>query len=380
MRNQFIKPTRKRIIFKLGSHVLQDNGTFTTEAVRTLATQMVDLSRAGNDVLLITSGAVLMGRSLLNLNLSLYPRNLKQVLAAIGQVEVISEYARIFGSIDQPIGQILINLEDFHHRHRYLNIKETILGLFKLNVLPVLNENDTIYTEDTIFGDNDNLASQVAGMLDADLLVILSTVDGLYDGDPGASNSRVIPEVTHITGDMLNQARSRGQLLSAGGMAAKLQAIKNAVHTGIPVILANGRTPAIIQSIFSGAEVGTLFQPEGKRMPLKKRWLAYSTRVNGMIRVDAGAYRAIAKGKASLLSSGVVEAIGDFDAQDTIAIATAEGVEFARGITNYGSSDVQAIAGLSNNQVAEKLGMDYFDEVVHREELVLLPEETKEKA
>ncbi|UCH63348.1 MAG: glutamate 5-kinase [Fidelibacterota bacterium] len=379
MRNALASPKKKRIIVKIGSHVLSESGRFTHEAVQRLADQLIEVTVAGNEVLLITSGAILMGRNIMGLDLDLYPQNLRQSLAAVGQVSLIHEYQNIFDRLEQPIGQILLNLEDFNNRRRYLSLKETILGLFKLKVLPILNENDCIHTEDFSFGDNDNLAAQVAGMLDADLLLILSTVDGLYDGDPRHPDSRVLPTVETITPRMLEDALSKGQLLSTGGMAAKLQAIDKALHFGVPVVLANGEAPDILRRLFAGEEIGTLFLPETKRMPLKKRWLAYSTKVKGQVVVDDGAYRAIMERNASLLSKGVVDSQGDFEAQDVVAIVNARGQEFARGITHYGCEDLKKIAGLSSSEIEKTLGVKYFDEVVHREELVLLPTRTRKE-
>jgi glutamate 5-kinase len=288
-------------------------------------------------------------------------------------VELMSEYSRIFEEFHQPVAQILINLEDFHDRRRYLNIKQTIQGLLKLKVLPILNENDCISTEDTAFGDNDNLSAQLAGMLDADMLVLLSTVDGLYDGDPSRRDSMVMSTVSSITPKMLKDARSKGQLLSTGGMVAKLKAINKAVHFGVPVVLANGREPEVIRRILNGEEIGTLFLPEEKRMPLRKRWLAYSTKVNGAVTVDDGACAAILGNSASLLSSGVVDIEGRFEAQDVISIVTREGREIARGITKYDWRNLKQVAGLSNEEVTRSLGVRYFSEVVHRDDMVLLP-------
>lgn len=373
MRNHLRSPENKRIVIKIGSHVLTSKGKFTAERLGHLAEQIMALSIAGNEVLLITSGAVLMGKSLLDLKLSYYPRSLKQSLAAIGQVDLISEYRNIFNQLDQPIGQILINLDDFQRRHRYLNIKETILGLLKLDILPVLNENDTIYTEDMSFGDNDNLAAQVAGMLDADLLVLLSTVDGLYDGDPLDPASSLIPEVESITDQMIGDTRAKGQLLSTGGMRAKLEAIRKTNHVGIPTVLANGTTRDILVQLFNGEPVGTLFQADEKKMSLKKRWLAYSSATEGKIIIDEGAMRAITVNKSSLLSSGVTGIEGVFDAQVPIIITTEQNRAIARGITNYGSQDLVAIVGLSTKEIFETLGSNYFSEVVHREQMVILP-------
>ncbi|MCH7521906.1 MAG: glutamate 5-kinase [Candidatus Marinimicrobia bacterium] len=373
MRTKFRDFHNKRLIVKVGSHVLSEGNRFTSADVRHIADQIMELIHDGNEVLLVTSGAVLMGRNLMDLNLSLYPRNLKQSLAAIGQVALMSEYTKIFAELNRPVGQILINLEDFHDRARYLNIKQTIQGLFKLKVLPILNENDCISTEDFAFGDNDNMAAQLTGMLDADLLIILSTVDGLYDGEPKDPASRVIPTVASITPRMLKDASTKGQLLSTGGMVAKLQAIKKAVHFGVPVILANGKERDILRKIFSGDQVGTLFEPKAKRMPLRKRWLAYSTKVKGQVMVDEGARVAVTLENASLLSSGVTGIQGKFEAQDVVAILDEQGREFARGITKYDWRGLLEVAGKSHDEIVRTLGVKYFNEVVHREDLVLLP-------
>jgi glutamate 5-kinase len=369
---------KRRIIVKIGSHVLSHEDRFTSEEVRHMADQLVDLPKKGHELLLVTSGAVLMGRNMLGLDLSHYPRSLKQTLAAIGQVALMAEYSRIFAECDQPVAQILINLEDFQDRWRYLNIKQTIQGLFKLQALPILNENDCISTEDTAFGDNDNLSAQLAGMLDVDLLVLLSTVDGLYNGDPAHSSSRVIPTVKSITPGMLADAGSKGQLLSTGGMAAKLNAIKKAVHFGVPVVLASGREPHVIRRILNGEETGTLFLPEARRMPLRKRWLAYSTRVNGTVVVDDGACAAILEKNASLLGSGVVDIQGNFEAQDIVSIVNTTGREIARGITKYDCRNLKEVAGLSNEEITRTLGVKYFSEVVHRDDMVLLPSDHME--
>lgn len=380
MRTKIKHFQKKRLIVKVGSHVLSEGNRFTSADVRHIADQIMELINEGHELLLVTSGAVLMGRNMMDLNLSLYPRSLKQSLAAIGQVALMSEYTKIFAELNRPVGQILINLEDFHDRARYLNIKQTIQGLFKLRVLPILNENDCISTEDFAFGDNDNMAAQLTGMLDADLLIILSTVDGLYDGEPTDPASRVIPRVKSITPRMLEDAKTKGQLLSTGGMVAKLKAIKKAVHFGVPVILANGKKPDILRQIFDGAQVGTLFEPEAKRMPLRKRWLAYSSKVKGRVMVDEGARVAVTREHASLLSSGVTGIEGKFEAQDVVAILDGQGREFARGITKYDWRGLQEVAGKSQDEIVRTLGVKYFNEVVHREDLVLLPTNITEES
>jgi glutamate 5-kinase len=378
MRKEIASAKKKRIIVKIGSHALSEDNRFTSASIHNLAEQIMELRDHGHELLLVTSGAVLMGRNMLGLSLTHYPRSLKQTLAAIGQVSLMSEYHKIFAKYDQQIGQILINLEDFHERWRYLNIKQTILGLFKLEVLPVINENDCISTEDFAFGDNDNLSAQLAGMLDADLLVMLSTVDGLYDGNPNHEDSKVLSTVKSITPDLMEDASSKGQLLSTGGMIAKLEAIKKATYFGVPVILANGKKSDILREIFTGKETGTLFLPEVKRMRLRKRWLAYSTKVAGEVAIDDGAVTAILGRNASLLSSGVSEVRGSFESQDVILIVDRNGRKIAKGITKYDSRSLEQVAGLSNREITRTLGVRYFSEVVHRDDMVVLPETHKE--
>ncbi|MFC1583059.1 glutamate 5-kinase [Candidatus Neomarinimicrobiota bacterium] len=378
MREEIASAKKKRIIVKIGSHVLSNAGRFTSTEVHNLAEQIMELREQQHEILLVTSGAVLMGRNMMGYNLSHYPRSLKQTLAAIGQVSLMSAYHRIFEQHNQQIGQILINLEDFNERWRYLNIKQTILGLFKLQVLPVINENDCISTEDFAFGDNDSLSAQLAGMLDADLLVILSTVNGLYNGNPRHEDSKVLSTVKSITPALMEDARSKGQLLSTGGMIAKLEAIKKATHFGVPVILANGKEHGMLRKILAGREIGTMFLPEVKRMRLRKRWLAYSTKVAGEIVIDEGAVAAILDRSASLLSSGVIEVRGSFEAQDVILIVDRNDRKIAKGITKYDSRNLEQVAGLSHNEITRTLGVRYFSEVVHRDDMVLLPETHKE--
>ncbi len=355
---------------------MSDHGQFAHPVVEGLADGMVRLIRQGNDVVFVASGAVIAGKIFTGMDRALYPDHIKRPLAAIGQAALITECGHIFGRLDQPVGQILVGRDDFHHRERYLEIKNTLRALFRMNILPILNENDSVATEDSSFGDNDNLAAQLAGMLDADLLVLLSTVDGLYDGNPGHPGSRVIPLVNGITEGHLSEARYKGEHLASGGMPAKLAAIDKASHFGVPVILANGRASRVLARIFQGDDVGTYFQPRTNPLRQRKRWLAYSTHVKGSLVVDDGTCAALTRGRASLLSSGIVEVREHFGVRDVISIVSQSGEEIARGLTNYDWNTLQQIAGLNSAQLQARQWSEKIDEVVHRDNMVVLPAAT----
>ncbi len=373
MRKLLQNITNQTIVIKVGSHVLSADGRFATERFQALAAQICELRGRDNQVLLVASGALLLGRDATGIDRDHYPRQVIQPLAALGQAALIAECDQIFGGLGQQIGQVLVSQDDLHHRTRYLNIKETIQSLFKLDILPILNENDSVTTADQSLGDNDNLASQIAGMLDAQVLIILSTVAGFHDGDPRDPTSPVLSTVEDITPDLWRQTRYKGNRGSRGGMRAKLEAIRQATHCGIPVILANGKEPEVLRRLFAGDELGTLFLPQAERLSMKKRWLAYSTRITGRLVVDDGTYHALIHGSASLLSSGIIAVDQDFLARDVIAVVTQAGHEFARGITNYDHQTVRRIAGRNSDEIKAELGEVNYREVIHRENIVLLP-------
>ena len=378
MRNLLQNPIKQVIVIKVGSHVFSREGRIAPKRIYALATQICELAEHENQLLLVVSGAALAGRNIAGLDRAHYPRQLLRSLAALGQATLIAKCDQIFRRLNQPVGQVLVGRDDFHYRERYLAVKETVQALFKLHVLPIMNENDSIGTADQSLGDNDNLAAQMAGMLDADLLIILGTVAGFHDGNPRDPASRVIPTVPEITPEIWRQARFKGNRHSRGGMVAKLEAIRRANHCGIPVVLADGREEDILTKIFQGQEIGTLFMASPQRLSLKKRWLAYSTRAAGQLIVDDGTCHALTRRGASLLSSGIIEVQGDFRAKEVVAVQSPTGTEFARGIVNYDHETVRRIAGRNNRELlADPAGGEYR-EVVHRENIVLLPKVVKE--
>ena len=378
MRNLLQNPIKQVIVIKVGSHVFSREGRIAPKRIYALATQICELAEHENQVLVVVSGAALAGRNIAGLDRAHYPRQLLRSLAALGQATLIAKCDQIFQRLNQPVGQVLVGRDDFHYRERYLAVKETVQALFKLHVLPIMNENDSIATAEQSLGDNDNLAAQMAGMLDADLLIILGTVAGFHDGNPRDPASRVIPTVPEITPEIWRLGRFKGNRHSRGGMVAKLEAIRRANHCGIPVVLADGREEDILTRIFDGQEIGTLFMASPRRLSLKKRWLAYSTRVTGQLIVDDGTCHALTRRGASLLSSGIIEVRGTFRAKEVVAVQTPTGTEFARGITNYDHETVRRIAGRNNRELrSDPAGVEYR-EVVHRENIVLLPKVVKE--
>ncbi|MCH8024025.1 MAG: glutamate 5-kinase [Candidatus Marinimicrobia bacterium] len=378
MRNLLQNPIKQVIVIKVGSHVFSREGRIVPKRIYALATQICELAEHENQVLLVVSGAALAGRDIAGLDRAHYPRQLLRPLAALGQATLIAKCDQIFRRLNQPVGQVLVSRDDFHYRERYLAVKETVQALFKLHVLPIMNENDSIGTAEQSLGDNDNLAAQMAGMLDADLLIILGTVAGFHDGNPRDPASRVIPTVPEITPEIWRQGRFKGNRHSRGGMVAKLEAIGRANHCGIPVVLADGREEDILTRIFDGQEIGTLFMASPQRLSLKKRWLAYSTRAAGQLIVDDGTCHALTRRGASLLSSGIIEVQGDFRAKEVVAVQSPTGTEFARGIVNYDHETVRRIAGRNNRELRSDPAGGEYREVVHRENIVLLPKAVKE--
>jgi glutamate 5-kinase len=267
---------------------------------------------------------------------------------------------------------VLLTQEDISARPRYLNARNTLLTLLGYRVLPIINENDTVAVEEIKVGDNDNLAALVAHLLDADLLVLLSDTDGLYTGDPRQdSSAERIGVVDAITPEMERQAGAEGPL-GTGGMVTKLQAAQKAMAAGIPMIIADGRRPGVLQAIVDGESVGTYFRPRLDRLTARKRWIAFAIPPQGMLEVDAGARRALVQGGKSLLPSGVVKVEGEFAAGDAVGIRDAEGREFARGLVSCDAREVALLRGAKTADIERLLGYRVLAEVIHRDNLVIL--------
>ena len=310
------------------------------------------------------------------LSLQFRPRDLAelQAVAAIGQTKLIEAYDQRLRGHGRHAAQLLLIADDLDDRTRYLNVRNTLLALLKLGAVPIVNENDTVAVDElmTTFGDNDRLAAMVTNLLRAPLLIILSDVAGLYDGDPTAKSSAVIPTITRIDQETMSLARDRQTGISKGGMASKLEAARMVTSAGENVIVASGRSPNVLADIMQGHVTGTLFVAQGKSVSPKKRWIAFSAQPQGSLCIDTGAVHAIQQAGRSLLAIGILEVSGDFRKGDVVVIRSQQGTEIARGLTNYSTAELQKIKGSQSTEIAELLGHCPYDEVVHRDNLNLV--------
>lgn len=367
------------VVVKVGTRVLtRADGTLDAQRVEAIAGQLARLWQTGRRVVLVSSGAV--GAGLGRLQLPQRPTDLAQLqaAAAIGQSLLIESYNQALEPHQLHAAQVLLSAEDLQDRTRYLNVRNTLFALFQCNAVPIINENDTVSVEELqlSFGDNDRLAALVTNLIRAPLLVLLSDIDGLYDGDPADEGTSVISVVTDVdaSGQHANSDSNRTNAiqLSTGGMKSKLQAARIATAAGENVVIANGRCDDVLDRILAGEEVGTLILAEGKSIDSRRRWIAWSASANGKLTLDAGAVTAIQTGGRSLLAVGVSAVFGNFVKGDVVSLCDVAGKEIARGLINYKVEDMQAIAGEPTERIAEVLGHCPYQEVVHRNNLVVL--------
>lgn len=362
----------RTVIVKVGTNVLTTaRDRLDEERIRSLAAQIHRVRTTGRQVVLVSSGAVGAGIGILRL--SRRPESLPELQAAasIGQPHLM----RTWDDALQPHGyhtaQILVTVNDFRSRQRYLNVRNTLRTLLASNVIPVINENDSVSIKEIAVGDNDQLASMLATLLPKPLLVILSGVDGLFNGPPSDSNSRVIPLVERPDDRLLQLAASEVSSRGRGGMAAKLKAILSATSMGEAVILANGHRERVLDEIVSGAPVGTLFLSTGETVPAWKRWIGFTAAPAGRLMLDDGAVRAVRDAGKSLLAVGITSVTGRFESGDLVGLCTADGTEFARGLVNYGADELSQICGKRRDAIEATLGHVPFGEVIHRDSLAL---------
>lgn len=364
----------KRLVIKVGSAVLANGGIgLHRPTLERICRELSSLRQEGREIILVSSGAILAGMSRLGLKERPSSIPLKQAAAAAGQTLLMRHYEEAFDPYRQTVAQLLLTQEDFRSRARYLNARNTLFTLLHLGVLPVINENDTVAVEEIRFGDNDNLSVLVATLVGADLLVILTDLDGVYTADPRRdADARLIPRVSRRSGEVSFWAGGSGTGLGTGGMETKVDAARRASASGIPTIVANGLVEGVLLRVLRGEEVGTLFEASPSRMRGRKRWLAFASQPRGRISVDAGAREALIRGGRSLLPSGVVSASGGFEAGEVVSLSGADGAEFARGVANYDADQVERIKGVRTDRIEEALGSRPFDEVIHRDNLVIL--------
>src|SRR3990167_4626166 len=370
-RKEIISKT-KRLVVKVGTGVITTkDGLLDMTQVASISRQAVGLRRRGYEVAVVSSGAV--GAGMGELGMRKRPTTLPEIqaAAAVGQSKLIGAYDDCFKMEGYHAAQILLTREDLEGRHRYLNTCNTISALFGLKVIPVINENDTVSVEEISFSDNDALSVLVANLLRAELLVMLSSVDGLYRRpDKGVE---LIPLVEEITADIEGLASRSKTHLGMGGMESKLKAARIATSSGGAGIIANGREPDVLIKIMEGEELGTLFIPVREKLTSRKRWIGFTLRPKGKIYVDDGAYDALSKRGKSLLASGITDVDGDFERGDVVSVfATGNNTEFARGLTNYSSTELMKIQGQSSTSIKRILGSKPYDEVVHRDNMVLI--------
>jgi glutamate 5-kinase len=362
------------LVIKVGTSVVAgEDGGLDEQRITQLADEIHAFHEAGKRVVLVSSGAV--GAGIRKLGWTSRPSDVAQLqaVAAVGQTRLVEIYERLFRRHDRHAAQVLLTADDLEKRERYLNLCNTINALFQMGAVPVINENDTVAVDELMatFGDNDRLAAGVANAFRAALLIILSDVEGLYDGDPDIEGTRIIPTVDEVNREIEALVLS-GRGTGRGGMSSKLEAARQVTAAGGTVIVASGRRPGILAQILDGAEVGTLFLAKGKIVPSRKRWAVFSTQPTGRIHVDQGACRALIEKGRSLLSVGVVKTTGEFRKGDVVSIISPDGSEVARGLTNYHSEEVRQIRGMKSEQIARVLKHRPYLEVLHRDNLIVL--------
>ena len=358
----------KIVVIKIGTKVIAGHDKALDKALlKNIVDQIADVLDKGLKVIVVTSGAVGAGMGLLGIRKRPAKLEELQATASIGQSALMQLYGGYFKEKGYLAGQILLTQEDFNDRARYLNIKRTIETLFHNKAVPVINENDTVSTEEIKCGDNDRLSSLVGDLCRADMLIFLTDVDGLLD-----EQGEVINFVDDMNFRITRLARSSKCELSTGGMASKLESVRRATASGIDCVIANGKARGIIIDIINGKNVGTLFRSSGAKLMAKKRWIAFSSKPKGSIYVDSGAREALLNKNKSLLASGIIGLGGQFTEGDVVRITDLHSKEFARGIANYSSSDLLKIKGLKTGEIKNALGSKSPDEVIHKDNLVIL--------
>ncbi len=365
----------KRVVVKVGtSTITYSNGKRNFSQIDRLARELSDLQNQGKEMILVTSGAVAVGVD--RLGLPKKPDTIpgKQATAAVGQGVLMHTYEKFFADYGQVVAQVLLTKTESIDRHRYTNSRNTFMELLKQRVIPIVNENDVVALDELKIGDNDNMSALVAGIVDADLVIILSDIDGLYTANPQTNpDAKLVPLVNEITPEIEASAGGVGSNRGTGGMATKIQAAKAATSSGINMVIASGTEKNAIPRILSGESIGTLFVSRENRLQFRKRWLAFGARIQGSVVVDNGCAEAIHKaGGCSVLPAGITAVDGVFEPGSTISVKNADGHELARGLSHYSSEELELIKGCKSSEIEDILGHKNYDEVIHRDDLVIL--------
>jgi glutamate 5-kinase len=364
----------RRIVVKVGSSILASvEKGLHHEVFSHLAKEISDLKRKGYEIVLVSSGAIAAGMEKLGYKTRPQSITQKQATAAVGQGRLINIYEGYFSRYQQMVAQILLTHDDLGHRKRFLNARNTLLTLLELGIIPIINENDTVVVDEIKFGDNDNLSALITNLIEADLLIILTDIEGLCDADPRYNpQARCISLVEDIDADMGKVVGDTDGEWNVGGMVSKIEAARKVSRSGIPTVIACGTWEGVLHQILKGKEIGTLILPKKEALSSRKHWIAFNLKPKGDVVVDEGAKKAIAQKGKSLLPSGVVKVRGAFDRGDPVSCLGPRGKEFARGLVNYSATELEKIKGLKTQQIETALGYKYSDEIIHRDDLVLL--------
>jgi glutamate 5-kinase len=370
----------RRVVVKVGSNVLTARQGLNIPVMRSIAGQISRLMEAGREVILVSSGAMASG--LKKIGLERRPDGLpqRQAVAAVGQAGLIMEYEKAFERHRLKAAQILLTSEDLSSRKRYLNARNTLNTLLDWKIVPIINENDTVSVEEIKLGDNDNLAAMITLLMDADLLVILSDIDGLFTRDPRTEpDAELIPVVGVITKSTEKAAGSIPGPLGTGGMMSKINAARKVNSAGVPMVVAKGDKPDILVRLFDGEAHGTYFVPRRHKLTRRKCWIAFSLKPKGILTIDAGARTAVTRRGKSLLASGIVGVQGEFTVGAPVEFQAPGGEAVGVGLVNYGAADIRRIMGLRSQHISQVLGHKPYDEVIHRDNLVITVEDGGEE-
>jgi glutamate 5-kinase len=362
----------KRVVVKVGSNVLTEEHGLNLKAVRSVSRQICRLIESGLEVILVSSGAMAAGVS--KVGLSKRPDEIpkQQAVAAVGQAGLIMEYEKAFARYKKKVAQILLTSDDLNNRKRYLNARNTLCTLLSWQIVPIINENDTVIVEEIKFGDNDILAAMITLLMDADILINLTDIDGLYTKDPRTNtDAELIPVVTTIKKDIEKYASDIPGALGTGGMLSKIIAAKKVTTAGIPMVISKGEKPDILIKLFSGEEHGTFFVPKKKKLKSRKCWIAFTLKPKGIIRIDDGAAAAILSRGKSLLPSGIVSVEGEFGIGAPVEFRKEDNETLGTGLVNYSSTDIRKIMGLKSSRIKDRLGHKPYDYVIHRDNLAI---------
>ena len=368
--------TAKRVVVKVGSGVLTKDDGLNLRTIRSISKQICHLIEEGVEVVLVSSGAMAAGVAKIGLTKRPDEIPKRQAVAAVGQAGLIMEYEKTFARYKKKVAQILLTSDGLSNRKRYLNARNTLYTLIAWGVVPIINENDTVSVEEIKFGDNDNLAAMITLLMDADILINLTDIDGLFTKDPRKNpDAQLIPVVSTIEKRIEKFASDIPGALGTGGMSSKITAARKVTAAGIPMIIARGGKPDILLKLFSGEEHGTFFIPKKERLCSRKCWIGFTVKPNGVVRIDAGAASAILNKGRSLLPSGIVDVVGEFSVGAPVEFKKDADEVLGIGLVNYSAADIRKIMGIKSGQIKDRLGFKPYDEVIHRDNLAITVED-----